>query len=80
MIKSEYGISIDQIDHIMKNIIQEYWGAKKKYEVKFQQSTFTVDTYLEHALFKAKPLIVEQMKKIEKSHGGSLNYWVGGLM
>ena len=28
MIQSKYGISIDQIDHIMKNIIQEYWGKK----------------------------------------------------
>ena len=28
IIKSKYVISIDQTDHIMKNIIQEYWGKK----------------------------------------------------
>ena len=33
--QNKYGISIDQIDHTMENIIQEYWGTKTKYEVKF---------------------------------------------
>ena len=36
MIKSEYGIIIDKIDNITKNIMQEYQG-KIKYEVKFQK-------------------------------------------
>ena len=40
IIQSEYGISIDQTYHIMKDIIQEYWGTKTKDEVKFQQSPF----------------------------------------
>ena len=35
----------------MKNIIQEYWETKKKYEVKSQQSPFTVNTYFENTLF-----------------------------
>ena len=26
-----------------------------------------------------KPIIVEDLEQIEKSHGGSLNHWVGGL-
>ena len=26
------------------------------------------------------PIIVEELKQIEKSHGGSLNHWVGGLI
>ena len=30
IIQSKYGISIDQIDDIMKNIIQEYWEQKQK--------------------------------------------------
>ena len=53
----KYGISIDQIDHIVKNIIQEYWVTKTKYEVKFQKSLFTVDTYFENTLFVAIPII-----------------------
>ena len=52
----------------------------KKDEVKFQQSPFTIDTSFEHNLFMTKPIIGEDMKQIDKSHGGSLNHWVGGLM
>ena len=65
MIQSKYGISIDQTDHIMKNIIQEYWGTKTKDKVKFQQSPFPVYTYFEHTLFIDTPIIVEELKKIE---------------
>ena len=43
IILNKYGISIDQTDHIMKNI-QEYRGTKTKDEVKFQKSPFPVDT------------------------------------
>ena len=28
----------------------------------------------------ATPLIGEDLKQIDKFHGGSLNHWVGGLM
>ena len=30
IIQSKYGISINQTDHIIKNIIQEYWGTKNR--------------------------------------------------
>ena len=30
IIQSKYDISVDQTYHIMKNIIQEYWGTKMK--------------------------------------------------
>ena len=55
-------------------------GKKDKYEVRFQKSTFLVDTSFEKTLFMATPIIVEEMTQIENSHGGSLNHWVGGLM
>ena len=35
IIQIKYGISIDQKDHIMKNLIQEYRGTKTKDEVKY---------------------------------------------
>ena len=57
----------------MKNNIQEYWVTKTKDEVKYQQSPFTVETYLENTLFVATPIIGKYLKQIEKSHGGSLN-------
>ena len=43
MIQSKHGISIHQTYHITKIIIQEYWGTKKKDEVKYQKSPFQVD-------------------------------------
>ena len=64
----------------MKKIIQEYWGKKTKDEVKFQKSTFPVDTSFENTLFMDTTIIGEETKQIYKSHGGSLNHWVGGLM
>ena len=65
MIQSKYGISIEQTDHIMKNIIQEYWVTKTKYEVKFQKSPFPVDTYFEHTLLMDSPIIGEELKHME---------------
>ena len=64
----------------MKNIIQKYWGTKTKYEVKFQQLPFPVDTYFEKTIFVAIPIIGEDLKQIDKLHGLSLNHWVGGIM
>ena len=52
----------------------------KKDEVKFQQSPFPVDTPYEIHSSWPLPLFGEELKKIEKSHGRSLNHWVGGLM
>ena len=74
MVQYKYGISIDQTDHIMKNIIQEYWGTKKKYEVILQKSPFPVDKSFENTLYMDTPIIGEELKKINKSHGGSLNH------
>ena len=39
-----------------------------------------MDTYFEHTLFMDTPLIGAELKHIEKSHRGSINHWVGGLM
>ena len=56
MIQSTHGISIDQTDHITKNIIQEYWGTKAKNKIKFQQSPLPTDTPFEQTLFMDTPL------------------------
>ena len=55
---------------------------RKKYkdEVKFQQSLFPVDTSFKNTLFVDTIIIGENLKKIDKSHGRSLNQWVGRLM
>ena len=41
---------------------------------------FPVDTSFEHTLFRDTILIGEELKKNDKSHEGSLNHWVGGIM
>ena len=48
IIQGKYGISIDQIDHIIKNTIQEYWVTKTKDDANFQQSPFPLDNSFEH--------------------------------
>ena len=64
----------------MKINIQEYWGTKTKDEIKFQQSPFLLDTSFEIKLFMATTLIEPELEKPDKSHGGSLNHLVGGLI
>ena len=64
MIQCEHGISIYQKYHIIKKIIQEYWGTKTKDEVKFQKELFTVDTYYKKKIFMNTPLIEEEVKVI----------------
>ena len=53
---------------------------KIKDVVKFQKSPFPTDTSFEKTLFMAAPIMGEELNQIEKSHGGSLNHWVCGIM
>ena len=64
----------------MKNIVQEYWGGEQKIKLNFGKSPFPTYTFFEKTLFVDTHLIREDLKQIEKSHGGSLNHWVGVLM
>ena len=50
----------------MINIIQKYWGTKRKDEVKFQKLPFPVDICFENKIFMAKPFTGEELKKIGK--------------
>ena len=40
IIQSKYGISVYQTDHIIKNIIQEYWVTKKEMKLNFSYHHF----------------------------------------
>ena len=55
-------------------------GKKRKMKLNFSKSPFPIDASFEKTLFMATPFIGAELKQIEKSHGGSLNHWVGGLM
>ena len=39
-----------------------------------------MDTSFENTLFMAATIIGEYLKQIDRSYGGLLNHWVGGLM
>lgn len=80
IIQSSFGISIDQTQHIQKNVIDEYWKDKVVKNIKFQSAPFPTDPKFERTLFEAIPLVGDKLKQVEKQHGGSLNHWVGGLM
>ena len=54
----------------IKSIIQEYWVTKTKDEIKYQKFPFPVDTSFKNTLFMDTPLIGEELKQIERSHGG----------
>ena len=77
IIQSEYGISIDQRDHIIKKIIQEYWVTKTKDEVKFQKSHLPVDPSPEKKIFMATHIIGEGLKNLELTWRitQSLGWW-----
>ena len=62
------------------NLLFKNIGEQKKYEVKFQQLPSPVYTSFENVQFMDTPLNIEELKQVEKSHGESLNYWVGGIM
>ena len=46
----------------------------------FQKSPFPIDTSFEKYPFVATQLIGDNLKRIERYHGGSLKNWVGGIM
>ena len=56
---SGYGIGIDQKDHIIKNIIQGYWGTKTKEYIKIHKSPFPKDKSSEKDIFMATSIIGE---------------------
>ena len=44
IIQSKYGIGIDQKDHIIQKIIQEYLGTNTKEKINFHKSSFSKHT------------------------------------
>ena len=70
IIQNKYGIIIDQTYHIINNTIQEYWGTNTKEEMKFQKLPFPIDASYDTDIFMDTPLIGEDFKRFEQTHGG----------
>eukprot|EP00957_Ditylum_brightwellii_P082201 6250448-Ditylum_brightwellii.AAC.1 len=76
IIVSPYGINWDITDHIIKNVLQDYWGSTK---APYQQSPFPFKNIFEFELFIAPPLVGKDLKDIEFRHNGSLYKWTSFL-
>ena len=76
IIISPYGISLDITDHIIRNVLHEYWNNRRP---PYQSSPFPLKNTFEHELFTAPPLIGKDLKDIEQRHGGSLYMWASSL-
>ena len=56
IIRSIHGISLDQTQHIIMNILNSYWKNKNTENVPWQSAPFPTDPKFEHALFLSLPL------------------------
>ena len=71
--QSEYGISIDQTNHILQKLIKTYFTTQEK--VLFQSNPFPLANTFEMTLFSSLPLKHEEHMKYAKIYKGSYNHW-----
>ena len=63
IIQSTDGISIDQTNHIIKSILNEYFGKDEK--VKYESSPFPLDGKFEYELYTALSISDDELDKAE---------------
>lgn len=64
IIQSSHGISIDQTEHTIKNVINDYWDNKNTAQLPWISSPFPMSKDFELNLFNAIPLLEDDHKKI----------------
>ncbi len=80
IIQSKYGISIDQLNHTVNNVITPYFKGKDRDKLKYTSDPFPVESSFEIDLFNSTPLSDEENKNFIIKHNGSLAKWVGDLL
>lgn len=80
IIKSHYGLRIDKTQHIISNILDDYWKNKNKSTVPWKSSPFPTNSKFEHELFLSIPLTLEERKEHESNHNGSLEKWIVSIL
>ena len=80
IIQSHHGISIDQTEHTLQNILDDYWRDKDTSKLSWLSSPFPTISSFEIKLFDAIPLLPGEHTSLVKFHNGSLEKWVGALM
>ena len=77
IIQSEHGISIDQTEHIKKNVIDTYFPLNGQEIIKSADTPFRTDTQYETDLAEQAPATIEERINYEKLHGGPFNASMG---
>ena len=77
IIQSEHGISIDQTNHILQSVLNDYFDKNEK--VKYESSPFPLDSKFEYELYAALPMSEDELEKAEKKYNGKYNKWTGAL-
>ena len=77
VIQSEHGVSIDQSNHIIQSILNEYFDKDDK--VKYESSPFPLDNKFEYELYQSLPMTPEELEEAEKKYKGKYNKWTGAL-
>ena len=72
IIQSKDGISIDQTNHIIKSILDEYFDKDEK--VKYESSPFPLDSKFEYELYSALLMSKEELTKAENKYKGKYNH------
>ena len=68
-IQSQFGISIDQTDHIRQTILNVYF-ADYTDPVPFESSPFPLSNVFERRLFQAPNLTDDELKALHKKYRG----------
>ena len=76
--QSDQGISIDQTDHIYKNILTDWFQNDTQYQ-KHDNPIKAHPTY-EHELSQSPPLSPEDLTMYEQKYHGAFNHTVGKLL
>ena len=77
IIQSEHGISIDQANHILQSILNDYFDKNEK--VKYESSPFLLDSKFDYELYAALPMSEDELEKAKKKYNGKYNRWTGVL-
>ena len=66
IVQSNHGISLDQTQHIVSNILDDYWNNHDTSKIPWQSAPFPTNNTFETTLFHSLPLTIDQHKHCQK--------------
>jgi hypothetical protein len=81
-IQSEYGVSYDQTEHIIRKIINKYFPPSKIEDPKLKpvHTPFKTDSDYEKELMGQRPATGQELKSLEEPYGGTFAGILGEIM